>query len=340
MDRGELEGERPDVLATTENKIQPVERDDSQPCTLNETSPLYPDDYRFSRLLMHGNREAWQKFDPELRTKVHAFLDIKYPNTFGDVAADEIIDAVKGRLEHNSLREYRGNCSLSSWVTKATEWAVLDWLRKHADGLTTVSTETVEIADDFSIHDSDYLSTGEFSLVPEPIRDLGDDQRWSFLLRYYDFFGFPSNEIVLLAEKRKISCETVGEKILRYFEYQTDDVLGKKRAKRKKFHEKIEQIGYQIHRLNLREHELESECDKMPAGSAEEDKKQRIELVRRERFRHEKRLRQLMNQSRAVVVTTPYKIIADIVGEKNENTVRGWVMEARKRLKASLLRQG
>jgi hypothetical protein len=86
------------------------------------------------------------RFYNEFRKRLETYVRRTYPDTFGAVAIEEIFDGVGKRLienDYRALREYRGECSFSTYITKATEWEIRDWLRKHSDELMNDPIDTV-----------------------------------------------------------------------------------------------------------------------------------------------------------------------------------------------------
>ncbi len=68
-------------------------------------SPLaFSDDYRYARLLISGDSEAWDRFYRELRKKLEAYIGRRYPGIFSSVAVEEICDGVNKRLTNNDYR--------------------------------------------------------------------------------------------------------------------------------------------------------------------------------------------------------------------------------------------
>ena len=103
-------------------------------------------DYDYAQLLLSGEAAAWKRFYNEFRIKLEAYINRKYPNVFSEIAIEEIFDGVGKRLIENNyktLRDYRGECSFSTYITKATEWEISDWLRKHLEELLHDPIDTV-----------------------------------------------------------------------------------------------------------------------------------------------------------------------------------------------------
>lgn len=171
---------------------------------MNNSQTRYPDDYQFVQLLLSGHTDAWDRFYKEVRKKIALHINNKYPSIFNEVMIDEICDGVQNRLTKSNykvLREYRGDCSFSAFVTKATDWEVKDWLRKYSDKLFTESIDSdPTLGSDICIS-TEFLEYEED--IPEEIHSLSDDLRWAFLFRYYDYFGFPLKEIRKLAKKKE-----------------------------------------------------------------------------------------------------------------------------------------
>ncbi|RJR42796.1 MAG: sigma-70 family RNA polymerase sigma factor [Desulfobacteraceae bacterium] len=299
---------------------------------MSDSKIAFHEDYEYANLLLSGEAGAWDKFYKEFRKKLESYINKKYPDVFSSIAIEEILDGVGRRLIENdfkTIREYRGQCSFSTYLTRATEWEVKDWLRKHSNELLN---EPIDAVGEDSIKDTDHAQETEqnasfFSKpeeIPEPVRRLSDDLRFSFLLRYYDYFGFPLDDVRLLAKKRGITIRLITEKIVEYFDPARQDILRPKREKYLSFQEKLQRLTCKIHKLNVEDHRLSD------SGNDELTRTDRLQDVRAKRAELEKRKETLLEDGSGYIVTTPYEVIADILGEENITTIRSRVFNAKR----------
>lgn len=295
-------------------------------------SPIaYQEDYGFVRQLLSGGPDAWDRFYNEFRRKLEAYINRKYPAVFSEITVEEIFDGVGERLiqnDYRTLRDYRGECSFSTYITKATEWEIKDWLRKHSeellhDPIDTVVDDGKEIKDSTTMSDVTFESKHEE--LPEPIRTLTDDLRFAFILRYYDYFGFPLNEIRLLANRKGVSIGSITEKVVKHFDPGGQDILRLQREKQMAFQQRLEKICYNIHKLTIKEHRLTNNDD-------DDSRCDDLAKIRNKRSDLEKKRDDLLKDKAKLVLTTPYEVIADILGEDNVSTIRSRVFLAKKQL--------
>jgi DNA-directed RNA polymerase specialized sigma24 family protein len=286
-------------------------------------------DYEYVNQLLSGEADAWRTFYKELRQKLITYIKKKYPNTFSLVAIEEILDGVGRRLIENNfktLREYRGECAFSTYLTRATEWELKDWLRKHSDELFNEPIDNVPDGD-ITYTDEDMAQGSAFfteqEIIPEPVRTLSDDLRLPFLLRYYDYFGFPLDEIRLLAKKRAIPIGILTEKIVTYFDPAKEDVLQQKREKQILFQKRLQKLTYKIHKLNIKDHQLSRSRNNAREIINE------LNDIRGNRAELESKKKILLKGKSGYILTTSYEIIADILGEENISTIRSRVFQAR-----------
>jgi RNA polymerase sigma factor (sigma-70 family) len=292
-----------------------------------QSETAYKEDYKYATQLLSGDAVAWDRLYSEFRRKLEAYINRRYPGVFGSIAIEEIFDGVGKRLIENDfkvLREYRGECSFSTYVTRATEWEIKDWLRKHSEELMSESVDTIGNDDKVSKgreagHAS--LQIEEQEDIPDAIKSLSDDLRFAFLLRYYDFFGFPLDEIRLLAKKKGVTIGSITEKIVRLLDPAGEDVLGSQREKQQVFRQRLQKVCYEIHKLTVKEHRL-AESD---ARSADDETGSRRSSL-------EKKRDILMKDGSKFVITTPYEVIVEILGENNVSTIRSRVFLAKKEL--------
>lgn len=301
-----------------------------------ESSIAYQEDYQFAQQLIAGASDAWDRFYKEFRKKLEAYINRKFPDVFSEIAVEEIFDGVGKRLMENNykaVREYRGECSFSAYITKATEWEIRDWLRKHSEELKSEPIDTIGQDDKLpkgaAATHSPY-SCPEQEDIPDAVKVLNDDLRLAFLLRYYDYFGFPLNEIRLLAKTKGISIGSITEKIVKYLDPGGQDILRLQREKQMAFQKRLEKICYNIHKLTIKEHRLtNSDNDDCRCDDLAEIRDRRSDL--------QKKRDDLLKDKSKLVLTTPYEAIADILGEDNVSTIRSRVFLAKKQLAEKIM---
>jgi DNA-directed RNA polymerase specialized sigma24 family protein len=292
----------------------------------------YQEDYEFTKQLFSGGSDAWDRFYNEFRKKLEIYISLKYPDTFGVAAIEEIFDGVGKRLIENdfkALRGYRGECSFSTYITKATEWEIKDWLRKHSGELMNEPIDT--IGTDYKIsknYESRHaaLHLEEQENIPPSIKSLKDDLRFAFLLRYYDYFGFPPDEIRRLAKKKGIPSGSITEKIAKFFDPAGKDILRVQREQQSAFQKRLQKVCYEIHKLNIKEHSAVNN-DYYDAKRSDN-----LAEIRNRRSDLEKKRDNLLKDKSKVVITTPYEVVAEILGEDNVSTIRSRVFLAKKQL--------
>jgi DNA-directed RNA polymerase specialized sigma24 family protein len=308
---------------------------------ITPSPPKYDVDYKFAQLLISGDTDSWNRFYKEFREKLEIYIKRKYPNVFSDITIEEICDGVGSRLTVNDykvLKDYRGDCTFSTYITKATDWEIKDWLRKHSEELFSKPVDTLSSANPASISKdaSEHLfflqETG--NSIPQPVESLNEDLRWAFLLRYYDYFGFPLEEIRLLAKKQGVLIRDLTKKIIDYLEPGGKDILRTQIEKQSTFQLRLQKLCYEIQRLDKKEKELLTETD----GEVSKVDQNRLNDIKNRRIKLEDRRKNFLNNSAKTPVTTPYEIIAEILGEENVSTIRSRVFHAKKELKRKLQR--
>lgn len=305
--------------------------------------PKYSADYKFAQLLSSGNTEAWDRFYKEFRKKVSIYLNRKYPDVFNEVTIEEICDGVQNRLmvnDYKGLREYRGDCSFSTFITRATDWEVKDWLRKYSDRLHAepISNSSHKAQEYYS---SLTLPQEHEEVIPEEIKALSDDLRWAFLLRYYDYFGFPLNEIRKLAKKKRVPIGSITQNIVKFFEPTGEDVLSIQREKRKLFEQKLQKLCVEVQKLRKSEQKLLSAIEEhdLYVQQKDQEKLKKLSVVKKRLLKIEEKRRALLENRMRMPVTTPYEIIAEILGEDNVSTIRSRVFLAKKQLAEKMLKR-
>ncbi len=314
---------------------------------MTDSHTRYPDDYKFAQLLLSGDAGAWDRLYKEFRKKLKIYINQKYPDVFSDIAVEEICDGVGKRLmanDYKAIRDYRGECTFLTYITKATDWEIKDWLRKHSDELFSEPIDSVNNnATYLKSKESEYnfSSPDEKDEIPESIKSLTDDLRWAFLLRYYDYFGFPLEEIRLLAKKKRVSIGSITEKIINFLEPEGQDILRVQIEKQATFQLRIQRLCVEIQNVAKREQELLAEFEEIGSycERKDEDKSKKLDAVRERRIKLEEKRNALLKNRANLVITTPYEIIADILGESNVSTIRSRVFLAKKQLKQRLFKE-
>ncbi len=305
-------------------------------------------DYKFVQLLVAGESEAWNRLYKEFRERIEIYINKKYPNVFNDIAIEEIYDGVLKRLVENdykTLRNYRGDCIFSTYLTQAAEWEVKDWLRKHSEELLNVHLEILNdhnpvLEDKGASFNSFHKQGGEEEAIPEAIKSLNDDLRWTFLLRYYDYFGFPLEEIRLLAKKKGVLIGTITEKIINFIELGRQDILKAQREKLRIFQSKLQKICCKAQKLTQNEKKLSADIEEATLYYDEQDKEktEKLNIVRDKIYRLKEKRETLLNSRAKFAITTPYEVIAEILLEENVSTIRSRVFHAKKELIRKLKR--
>jgi DNA-directed RNA polymerase specialized sigma24 family protein len=307
------------------------------------SNPRFQDDYKFAQLLLSGNTEAWDRFYKEFRKKVSIYLNRKYPDVFNEVTIEEICDGVQNRLmvnDYKVLREYRGDCSFSTFITRSIDWEVKDWLRKYSDKLHAEPiSDSAHKAQEYYSHLT--VSQEHEEVIPEEIKALNDDLRWAFLLRYYDYFGFPLDEIRKLAKKKRVPIGSITQNIVKFLEPTGEDILSTQREKRKLFEQKLQKICIEVQKLRKSEQKLSTtieECD-VYVQKKDDEKLKKLSIVKKRLLRIEEKRKALLENRMRLPVTTPYEIIAEILGEDNVSTIRSRVFLAKKQLAQKMLKK-
>jgi len=255
----------------------------------------------------------------------------KYPNVFSDVAIEEICDGVGKRLIENSykaLKSFRGDCTFSTYITKATDWEIKDWLRKHSEELfnNPIDTEHTNISEQFS------ASLQNENSIPQPVKSLNDDLRWAFLLRYYEYFGFPLEEIRLLAKNKGVPIGSITKKITNSLEPGGKDVLRSQIEKQEAFQLRLQKICFEIQKLTQKEQSLSAEHKKN-----NEKESEKLYSIKNKRIKLEEKRKTFLKNRVKLSITTPYEVMAEILGEEHVSTVRSRVFLAKKQLRQEVI---
>lgn len=300
-------------------------------------TPKYLDDLRRAGRLAANAGSEWARFEKELTQKTFSYIEDRYQNIFSDAHKEEICQAVVSRLKANNnrvLATFRGECSLSTYIGNQIGWAIHDWLKKYSDRLFEIQVDPSgeegyggpAAQADPGVR-SELDDSIEEQEVSKKIASLRDEWRWAFLLRYYYFFGFPPEEIRSLAKKRGVPIRDITELLIKYFEVDETNVLSRHVERKEKVLESLGRIHQEMSRLYFEERSL--------FAKGGQDKKKLASLVNeideQRKKLGEKRKKVRKNEQR--IITVPYCLIADILGEESENTVRSFVFYARKQLK-------
>ena len=303
--------------------------------------PRYAQDLQVARLLARGDREKWDKLNHELETKYPAYIETKYPDLFTDIMKEEIIDILKERLEDKgqfkTLRRYKGDCALSSWITRQLDWSIKTWLRKHEKEL-QLSAGDSDTPDEEHLTQAQYIYPvePESETLPQVLFVLKDEERWAFLLRYYDYFGFPVEAIQGLARKRGMTIKDLTVEIVHAF-HGEKGTLPQKRMKKSKMLERLERLFFDVLLLQRKEQVFSTDPG-FPASDASIVIKgqKKLTSVRTKLQRKELQRIEELDKLKGFVITSPYDVVSRLMGAENEVTVRGLVSSARKKLSAHL----
>jgi hypothetical protein len=322
--------------------------------------PRYAQDYTFAQLLISGNEKAWNVFYKEYREKLSKYIESRYPRTFTDTDVEEICDGVQRRLMANNyraLKTYKGKCSFGRYLAEATEWELKDWLRANTASLDRSSLDDPSIkvevkSKSAQLSESEVLETDvtdetEENLaeeIPQVLYDiLSDEVRWAFLLRYYDYFGFPVSEIRLLSKRRGISIRVLTGKIIQLLECREQGLLESRRRNQQEMEDRLQKLFTDVSRL---QHEQKRILNELTHVALEDSKgfqkKQQLLLELTARLEGKERRRELLlkqlRESRHIV-KIPYEIIAEILGENSISTVRSRVLIAKRQLQKSTVQK-
>lgn len=301
----------------------------------------YSEDLHYAGLLVSGDSRAWNLFYKEYRKKVGGFIEAKYPNIFGVSDIEEICDGVQKRFTNNdyrALREYKGNCSFSRYLTQATDWEIRDWFKKNSHKLQEEPIETVLNREELSARDP--LDKPEDNIY-KAISSLPNDLRQAFLLRHYDHFGFPPEEIRLLSRKRGIPIKEVSETIIRHLELKDEDLLSTRRENRQNFEDRLQRLFSDTGKLRERERKLLDKAKEAQNSGIEGEHRKAAQQLKEvsERLASIEEKRELLMKEGNKAVTIPYETIGVILGEENLNTVRSRVFHAKRMLKDILAKE-
>ena len=312
------------------------------------SKPRYEIDFQYAQELISGNTDAWNRLYKEFRKKLEIYIKRKYPDVFTDIAVEEICDGVMKRFienDYKALRNYRGDCTFSTYITKAADWETKDWLRKHSEELFTGHIDTLNDHDSVCEDKESSINYPRMQEskeeIPEAVKSLNDDLRWAFLLRYYDYFSFPLEEIRLLAKKNGVLIGSITEKIVKFLEPEEQDILKAQREKQRAFQLRLQKLCSEVQKVTQKERELSAEIEEttLHYGQYDKEKSEELTAVRKRRTKLEEKRTALLKNKIKLPITTPYEIIAEILGENNVSTIRSRVFLAKKQLERKILKK-
>ena len=118
---------------------------------------------------------------------------------------------------YRSFGNYRGDCSLRSWIYRIATNEALRIISKRRQEVVSIESETIGVN---LIQDDDYIDFDDKVAVKlqKAILSLPPKQQLAFNLRYYDELGF--DEIAKVADSTptsiKASYHVAKEKIIKY----------------------------------------------------------------------------------------------------------------------------
>ena len=312
--------------------------------------PRFPDDYAFAQQLVKGTREAWGEHFRRWKTKSALYIERRYPGIFNNQDKENILQEMEIRLlkdDRKNLRAYEGMQSLSKHIEQQLEWTILTELRNRAidlladdecDGSENVEAQDTDIADGATA-----IAAGSAGPVPLPmeaeipqcIMDLPDMQRWVYLLRYYDDFGFPGSEIALVAKQRAMPADKLARLIEDLLEPTPtgQNVLTRKREDLSASDERIQKRFTKIYLLSLEKQKLEREINGEIMGGVDVAMvRERLREIGREIGKARRTLELALGERGDAIIETSYEVIGQILGEENMNTLRGRLLSAKKKL--------
>lgn len=295
----------------------------------------YSEDLYYANLLISGDNGAWNLFYKEYRKKVEAYTETKYPGVFGVSDIEDICDGVQKRLTNNdfrALREYRGNCRFSRYLTQQTDWEIKDWFKKNSHRLKEEPVEEALNREELST--TDQLDEPQGNIF-KAASSLPDDLRQALYLRYYDHFGFPPKEIRFLAKKRGIPIREISEMIIRHIELKDEDLLSTRRKNQEDFENRLQRLFSDTSKLRDRERRLLDKAKEAQRSGMEEEYRSAARELKevRDRLASIEEKREMIKNEGSTAVTTPYETIGMILGEDNLNTLRSRILHAKRKLK-------
>lgn len=320
--------------------------------TDEKREPRFPDDYAFAKRLIADNDEAWREHLRQWKTRSAAYIERRYPGQFNGDDKENILQEMEARLlkdDRKYLRDYRGMQSLSKHFEQQLEWTILTELRKRAvdllagdeyDDEDNENAKGPESPENNSGEGAEGIGPGEEHGKPEIppcLMGLPDDQRWVYLLRYYDDFGFPDSEIALLAKKRNMSPKILSRLIDELLEPTGQDVLAKKRADLAAANERIDKYLTKIYLLSIEQQKLEKDIEGEVMGGVDiRMTRDRLEEIENKIAKARQKLERAIAERGESSIETSYEVIGQILGEEKMNTLRSRLLSARKKLSKKL----
>ena len=313
--------------------------------------PRFPDDYAFAQRLIIGSDEAWREHLKQWKIRSAAYIERRYPGLFNDDDKENILQEMEARLLKNDrkyLRDYRGMQSLSKHIEQQLEWATLTELRNRTVDLLSgdeYDDENEDVKGPESPKNNADEGTGGIGSegerdkpeIPPCIMELPDNQRWVYLLRYYDDFGFPDSEIALLAKRRNMSQKKLSKLIDGLLEPTGQDVLAKKRADLTAANERIDKYLTKIYLFTIDRQKLEKDIeDEVMGGVDVRMTREKVEEIDDEITKTRQKLERAIAERSESSIETPYEVVGQILGEENMNTLRSRLLSARKKLSRKL----
>ncbi len=301
----------------------------------------YADDLYRVKLLIEGDSNAWSIYYKEYRDKAQKYIEQKYSDILNASDIEKICDDVYERLTKNdfkALRDYRGECSFPRYLRQATDWAIKDHFTSNPQILLEDSLETIPNIEEQTGARPACDDESEYD-VPPQIKSLSDDLRQAFLLRYYDYFEFPPEDIRLLSKKKGLPIKEITKMLTELLGPRQDDLLTSRRQQQQTQGDKLTKLFSELSEMRLQMEKVQKRLEEIISGTEEHNKitKQLSEL--KHKIKLKEKMREKTLKMGRVVITTPYKIIAEILDE-NESTIRSRVFQARSILMDVLLKDG
>lgn len=353
MRESEEEGPMPDALEREAAGIAaalPGPKDWKK--TDEKRAPRFPDDCAFAQRLITDNNEAWREHLKQWKIRSAAYIERRYPGLFNDDDKENILQEMEARLLKNDrkyLRDYRGMQSLSKYIEQQLEWATLTELRKRTVDLLAGDEyddeENEDVKGPESLKNNADEGTGGIGSgeerdkleIPPCIMELPDDQRWVYLLRYYDDFGFPDSEIALLAKRRNMSPKKLSRLIDDLLEPTGQDVLAKKRVDLAAANERIDKYLTKIYLFTIEQQKLAKDIEGEVMGGVDvRMTREKFEELDDEITKTRQKFQRAIAERGESSIETSYEIVGQILGEENMNTLRSRLLSARKKLSKKL----
>lgn len=134
---------------------------------------------------------------------------------------------------------------------------------------------------------------------------------------------------------------SLTQKIIKFLEPEGEDILSAQREKQRKLNLKLQKLCTQIQKLRLNEHKLSTIMEKHTICEQTQDKEitKKLDIIRKELSKVDRRRKDLLENNLCVPITTPYEIIAEILGEENVSTIRSRVFLAKKQLGDKIIKK-